>query len=212
LDTVKQLVAANPQSPVAQLHLALALYWSGRNADAVRAFQQVDSRFPDSPSAVDAEDILYASHFPIPGLPYMLAPVDIPSAPTLADQVAKARESSPVAYGVMLWRLNRRVSARRVLDAAAAGAPDDPVVQTLAAVSHFSKKNPTAAFSRLGPLTGRFPKAAVVRLHLGVLLLWQNELGKARTQLRQAVADEPHSIYAEQAKKLLSALVTNGTK
>src|SRR3569833_2767571 len=61
LDTVKQLVAANPRRPVAQLHLALALYWSGRNADAVKAFQQVDSRFPDSPSAVSAEDLLYAN-------------------------------------------------------------------------------------------------------------------------------------------------------
>src|SRR3569623_1589179 len=60
LDTVKQLVAANPRSPVAQLHLALALYWSGRNADAVKAFHQVYSRFPDSPSSVAAENILYA--------------------------------------------------------------------------------------------------------------------------------------------------------
>jgi tetratricopeptide (TPR) repeat protein len=218
LDTVKHLVAANPKSPVAQLHLALALYWSGRNADAVKAFQQVDSRFPDSPSAVDAEDILYANRF-IPGLPYLIVPADLPQAATLAAQLDRAkllaRQQSPrgkLAYGVMLWRLDRRVSARRQLDAAARLAPADPVVLTADAVSQFTKRNPTAAFARLGPLTGRFPKAAVVRFHLGLLLIWEKQVQKGVAQLRLAAADAPGSLYAIQAKKLISALVPNGTK
>jgi predicted Zn-dependent protease len=211
LDAVKHLLALHQSDPVVNLHYAIALYWSGRNADAVKQFEAVDKKFPDSPSSVDAEDILYQSRFPIPGLPYMLAPVTIPRAPTLALQLQKAK-ASPLVYGVMLWRLDRRVSARRALDAAAKASPNDPMVLTLDAVSHYSKANPTAAFSRLGPLTGRFPKAAVVRLHLGELLLWQKEIAKSRVQLRDAVADEPHSVYAEQAKRLLSALATNGTK
>jgi tetratricopeptide (TPR) repeat protein len=210
LDTVKHLVASHPHSPVAELHLALALYWSGRNGDAVKAFQLVDSRFPDSPSAVDAEDILYANRF-VPGLPYMIGNVDLPKAPTLAKQLDEAR-SSPLAYGVMLWRLDRRVSARRALDAAAAAAPDDPLVQTFDAVAHFTKRNPAAAFGRLGPLTGRFPHAGVVRLHLGLLLLWQKEVQKATKQLRLAAAEQPGSLYASEAKKLLSVLVSNGTR
>lgn len=210
LDAVKHLVATHPHSPVAQLHLALALYWSGRNADAVKAFQQVDGRFPDSPSAVDAEDILYANRY-VPGLPYMIGPVELPQAPDLAAQLAAAK-NSPLASGVMLWRLDRRISARRALDRAAAAAPDDPLVLAFDAVSHFTKKDPTPAFARLGPLTSRFPRAAVVRLELGLLLLWRKEVQKGTHQLQLAAAAQPGSVYAVEAKKLLSALVPNGTK
>jgi predicted Zn-dependent protease len=210
LDAMKQLVASHPHSPVAELHLALALYWTGRDADAVKAFQRVDSQFPDSPSAVQAEDILYADRF-VPGLPVMLAPVDLPRAPTLVAQLDRAKRS-PLVYGVMLWRLDRRISARQALDRAAAAAPNDPLVLTLAAVSHFTKKDPAAAFGRLGPLTGRFPRSSVVRLHLGELLLWKKQVQKALVQLRLAAADEPRSVYAKEAKTLLSKLVTNGTK
>src|SRR4051794_21617295 len=48
LDTVQEIVARHPKSAVAQLHYGLALYWSGRSADAVKALQQVDTRFADS--------------------------------------------------------------------------------------------------------------------------------------------------------------------
>jgi hypothetical protein len=62
------------------------------------------------------------------------------------------------------------------------------------------------AFSRLGPLTGVFPRAAVVRFHLGLLLLWSGERKKAVEQLRLAAADQPSSSYAEDARRLLSRL------
>jgi len=215
LDTVQHLAATHPDSAVAQLHLGLAQLWSGRNGDAATTFQAVDTRFPDSPSAVDAEDLLYGSRY-IPGLPYIVLPVSLPSAPSLAQQLAVAKRmhgaKGKLVYGLMLWKLDRRVSARRALDAAARLAPNDPATLTAAAVAHFSKRNPTAAFGRLGPLTGRFPKAAVVRLHLGLLLIWSKEVEKGARQLRLAVDEQPTSVYAEQAKKLLSALVRNGTK
>jgi hypothetical protein len=82
---------------------------------------------------------------------------------------------------------------------------------TAAAVGAFSKARPVLAFSKLGPLTGRFPRSAVIHFHLGVLLLWSQELAKARTQLEQAAADEPGSTYAGESKKLLAALATAGT-
>src|SRR4051812_1947514 len=218
LDTVKELAAAHPDSPIAQLHLGIALLWAGRNADAVRALEDVDTRFPDAPSAVDAEDVLYAGR-DVPGLPFIVVPARLPAAPTLAQQVAiaaraatKPNAQARLVYGVMLWRLHRRVSARRELEAAATLAPPDPAILTAAAVSPFTKRNPVAAFGRLGPLTGRFPGAAVVRLHLGLLLVWTRKVEKGAAQLRLAVRQEPKSVYAEQAKKLLSALVTNGTK
>jgi tetratricopeptide (TPR) repeat protein len=215
LDAVKEIAAHYPDSAVAQLHLGLALLWAGRNADAVKQLEEVDSRFPDSPSSVDAEDVLFAGRY-VPGLPYIVVPVTLPNASTLAQQLARARRlrgaDGKLAYGVMLWRLDRRVSARREFDAAARLAPNDPAILTAAAVSRFTKRNPTAAFARLGPLSGRFPKAAVVRLHLGLLLIWTKQVEKGARQLRLAADEQPGSVYADEAKKLLSALVANGTK
>jgi hypothetical protein len=86
------------------------------------------------------------------------------------------------------------------------------MAQTAAAVGAFTKAQPVLAFSKLGPLTGRFPKAAVVRFHLGVLLLWSGEVAKARKQLTLAVAYGPKTAYGEGAKKLLSAIGATGTK
>jgi tetratricopeptide (TPR) repeat protein len=218
LDTVESIAARNPRSAVAQLHLGLALSWAGRNADAVKTLQRVASRFPDTASAVDAGTLLYSKRF-VPGLPLLVLPVPLPEAPTLAQQVALARSraarggaEAKLAYGAILWRLERSVSARRELAAAARLAPDDPVALTAAAVSRFSKPNATPAFAALGPLTGRFPRAAVVRFHLGLLLIWTRHLGKARTQLRLAIRDSPDSMYARQAEKLLVALTGSGTK
>jgi Flp pilus assembly protein TadD len=162
--------------------------------------------------------VLFAGRY-VPGLPYIALPVGLPHAPTLARQLARAELLSrrggaqgKLVYGLMLWRLDRRVSARRQLDAAAQLAPNDPAILTAAAVSRFTKRNPAAAFARLGPLSGRFPHAAVVRLHLGLLLIWTKQVEKGARQLRLAVDEQPRSVYAEEAKRLLSALVPNGTK
>ncbi len=200
-----------------RLHLALALLWAGRGNDAETTLREVDSRFPDSPSAVDAEDLLYSRD--IPGLPFIIVPATIPSAPTLAKQVELAAraarrpdEQARLAYGLMLWRLDRRVSARRAFQAAARLAPDDPAVLTALAVSTFTKRDPTPAFATLGPLTGRFPQAAVVRFHLGLLLLWTRQVEKARKQLRITIRESPDSIYAKESEKLLAAIPRTGTK
>src|SRR5438105_2547712 len=50
LDDVKKLVAANPQSGLAELHLGLAYYWSGRDADAVTSWRNAARLEPGSPS------------------------------------------------------------------------------------------------------------------------------------------------------------------
>jgi hypothetical protein len=86
------------------------------------------------------------------------------------------------------------------------------MVQTAAAVGAFSKEQPVRAFGRLGPLTGRFPQAAVVRFHLGVVLLWTRKLPKAEEQLRLAVAAAPSSVFAKQAKTLIGLLSRGGTR
>jgi tetratricopeptide (TPR) repeat protein len=200
LDAVKKLVAANPQSGLAELHLGLAYYWSGRDADAVVSWKLAAKLEPDAPSAVTALDFLHPDI--APGLP-----------PIVVDAAAvDPRARTPLLRGVLLWDRERPVSAKREIDAAAALAPNDPAVLAAAAVASFSPSHPLVPFPKLGPLTGRFPQAAVVRLHLGVLLLWTRQVKKGEAQLRLAIAAQPKSAYAKSAAQILGALAGNGSK
>jgi tetratricopeptide (TPR) repeat protein len=186
----------------------------------VTALQKAVKLDPDSMSAVYASDILHPSF--APGLPYIVTdlrpPAGVTSLPAgreldaLARDAARPDANAKILYGIALWHLDRPISAERQFTAAAALAPDDPMAQTAAAVGAFSKARPVLAFSRLGPLTGRFPRAAVVRFHLGVLLLWSGEIPKARKQLRLAVAFGRKTPYGQGATKLLIAVGGTGTK
>jgi hypothetical protein len=91
-------------------------------------------------------------------------------------------------------------------------APQDPVARTAEAVGMYTKAEPVRAFSHLGPLTGVFPRAAVVRFHLGLLLLWSGQRQKAVQQLRLAASEQPGSSYSEDATRLLSRLAGTRSK
>jgi tetratricopeptide (TPR) repeat protein len=104
-------------------------------------------------------------------------------------------------YGVALQRLGRQQSALAVFADYARSNPDDVEAQVAAAVARFDKAKPEAAFSRLGPLARRFPNAATVRFHLGLLLLWSGEVEEARRQLRLAREAEPGSPLAREAAR-----------
>jgi hypothetical protein len=195
----------------------MAYLWSGRVADAARTWHGVDTHFPDSPEAVEAENLLYAND--AKGLPFIVTPVGVPSAPSIGAQLRVAQRAArnggaeaKLRYGLVLWQLWHRVSAERQFAAAAKLAPSDPVMQTVAAVGLFTKRAPVRAFGRLGPLTATFPHAAVVRFHLALLLVWTKHPAKAVRELRLAIADAPQSLYAKEARKLLVALGQHGTK
>jgi predicted Zn-dependent protease len=217
LDTLKTLSARNPDNPVAGYHLGWALYWAGRVGDAAAAWTRVETRFPDSPESVEAENELYSSDQP--GLPDLDLPVTIPSAPTRAAQLrllaAAAAEpdvEAKLRYGMFLWQLWHRVSAERQFAAAARLAPHNPYARTAAAVALFTKRAPVRAFSRLGPLTAVFPHAPVVRFELGLLLIATRQPAKGLKQLRLVQAEAPHSSYAQTVRALLSRLGNSGTK
>jgi Flp pilus assembly protein TadD len=108
-------------------------------------------------------------------------------------------------YGLALQRLGRPLSARRQYEAAARLAPSNPEALVADAVGRFDKADPERAFSRLGPLSRRFPRSASVRFHLGLLLLWLGEVEGAKRQLRMA-AQRRESRLAEEAKRLLVRL------
>lgn len=200
LDTMKKLVASHPGSALAELHLGLAYFWSGRDSDAAASWRRAAKAGPDTPYAVVALDFLH------PGVAPNLPPIVVD-----ATAVPKAARAQLLA-GAAFWNNERPVSAKRALDAAVKLAPHDPAVLSAAAVARFSPAHPLAPFPHLGPLTATYPKAAVVRLHLGVLLLWTRQVKKGSAQLRLAISDEPKSVYAKTAEQILQALSANGTK
>ena len=213
-DRVEQLGALFPRSALVQLHVGLARFWAGTGG-ALVAWREARDVEPDTPYAVRADDLIHLDDF-APGLP-----VFVPSFPfsiegsTPAAQLESLRGQSGLQgrllYGVALQRLGRPLSARRAFADALRLAPNDVDALVADAVGRYDKSNPSAAFSRLGPLTRRFPRAATVRFHLGVLLLWQKDVKEAKRQLRLAQASEPGSPIAREAGRYLAELAKVGT-
>ncbi len=213
LARVAQLAAVHPRSGLVQVNLGLALFWAGRPGGE-QAWRRAAIVQPDSAYAVTAQNLLFPRfnrNLPlfVPAEPAPAALIGKSSPAQLAFLRRKAATGSVAArllYGVALQRLFRPVSARRAFEAAARLAPNDPEAQTAAAVGRFDKAKLAAAFSRLGPLTRRFPHAATVRFHLGLLLLWTGALKEAEKQLLLATTVEPGSPLAAEAARFLATL------
>ena len=219
LATLQRLAQEHPQDSLVLLHLGYANLWAGDTEQATAAWRRAASAQPDTMSAQRADDALHPG-FP-PGEPLFVpsfappARLALLSPPRqfelLARDAAKQDPHAKLLYGVALQRLGRRISARRQYDAAARLEPGDPETQVAAAVGRFDKSKPSAAFSRLGPLTKRYPHAATVRFHLGLMLLWlaraqPGALAEGRRQLRLARKEQPDSPLAREAKRLLAGL------
>jgi Flp pilus assembly protein TadD len=219
LATLERLALERPRDSLVLLHLGFADLWAGRGQEATAAWRKAAGAQPDSSSSQRADDALHPN-FP-PGQPFFVPsfppPVGLAALSPPAQFVALARDAqrpnahAKLLYGLALQRLGRRLSARRQYDAAAKLAPQDPEALVAAAVARFDKSRPAAAFSRLGPLTQRFPKASTVRFHLGLLLLWlaraqPGSVEEGKRQLRLARTQDPRSPLAREAQKLLAGL------
>jgi tetratricopeptide (TPR) repeat protein len=219
LARVRALAASHPGNAAAELHLGVAELWAGRDADAAAAFRATRQRFPDTQSAVDAADFLYPGP---PGVPQFV--------PTFAPRASIGRLSPPqqlaalaraatrpdarakLLYGSALQSLGRTVSAEREFAAAARLAPKDPEARVAAVLGTFDKAHPERVFPRLGPLVRVFPRAATVRFHLGLALIWIGRFAQARQELAEAAREQPRSPLANQAEMLLARLPRGGTK
>ena len=179
---------------------------------AVAAWRAAERAQPDSASAVRAGDVL---HTDMPGG----LPVFVPGfqAPPSLDRLTPRQQldalwrgsrtvRGKLLYGIALQRLGKPLSARRQFDEAAALAPSDAEAQVAAAVARFDKDDPSLAFSRLGPLARRFPRAPTVRFHLGLLLIWIGSVDEGVRQLERARALGPHSRIGREANRFLERL------
>jgi tetratricopeptide (TPR) repeat protein len=222
LDRLERLGALNPSSGMVQLNLGLARLWAARG-DPAEAWRQVLARDADSPYAVTAGDLLHPEY--ARGLPVFVPSFPAPASvrrlpgPRQLDALKDGAQSSfateqgrrwKLLYGVALQRLGHHRSAEAVYAQAARAAPNDPEALTAAAVGRFTKDDPARAFSRLGPLSRRFPQAATVRFHLGLLLLWTGQLDEAKRQLQLARAAQPGSSLAREAQRFLETLANAG--
>ena len=212
LPRLEELGRLHPRSGAVQFHLGLARFWSGDTDGALGAWRATRERAPDTAFAVRATDLLFR-RFP-PGDPTFvpsflgarpLRAHDAPEQFAALERRARRRDAhAKILYGVALQRLDRPVSARREFTAAARLAPGDVDARVADAVGRFDKAHPERAFSRLGPLTRRFPRSASVRFHLGLLLLWIGDVDGAKAQLRQAARLDPP--LSREAKRVLTRL------
>ena len=212
LARLEALALDHPGSGAVHFHLGLARFWSGDTDGAVEAWRAARTRDPDTVFAVRAADLIYR-RFP-PGLPTFVpsfqGPREVRSLGAEKQLGALARNArrrnfrAKILYGVALQRIDRPVSARRQFSAAAKLAPRSADAQVADAVGRFDKEHPERAFSRLGPLARRFPKAATVRFHLGLLLLWLGDVEEAKRQLTRATRLGPP--LSREAKRLLDRL------
>jgi tetratricopeptide (TPR) repeat protein len=210
---LEELAREHPRSGAVSFHLGLARFWEGDREGALAAWRQTRLSDPDSGYAIRASDLLFRN-FP-PGLPTFIPSFSpdsrlsgLPAARQLSVLARRAGAGSvrdKLLYGLALQRLERPVSARRQYAAAARLAPSNPEALVADAVGRFDKASPERAFSRLGPLSRRFPRAATVRFHLGLLLLWLGQVDGAKRQLRM-VAERRGSRLAREATRLLARL------
>ena len=212
-DRIEQLGALYPRSSLVQLHVGLARFWAGTSG-ALTAWREARDVEPDTPYAVRADDLLHPEF--APGLPGFIVGFDYEiEGETPADQLellaADRTLRGRLLYGIALQGLGRPVSARRAFAEARELAPNDVDALVADAVGRYDKGNPSASFSRLGPLSRRFPDAATVRFHLGLLLLWQKNLKEATRQLELAREAEPGGKIAGEAKRFLDAVRNAGT-
>ncbi|HEV8249569.1 MAG TPA: hypothetical protein VGQ15_06315 [Gaiellaceae bacterium] len=198
LERLEQLATERPRNGIVRLNLGFALFWSGRKDDALAAWRQTRLVAPDSLAAVRAGDLLY--------------PQFASGLPTFVPDRPEGAVGRRLLAGVRFQRLGRELSARREYDAALRMAPDDPQTNVAAAVARFDKANPAVAFSRLGPLARRFPRAPTVRFHLGLLLLWMARVDEAKAQLLKARSIAPRDPLGREADRFLDRLesIENG--
>ena len=213
-DRIEQLGALYPRSALVQLHVGLSRFWAGVGG-ALPAWREARDVEPDTPYAVRAGDLIHARDF-APGLPGFIVSFDYRiEGETPAEQLqllaADRTLRGRLLHGIALQGLGRPVSAQRAFADAVEVAPNDVDALVADAVGRYDKANPSAAFSRLGPLSRRFPGAATVRFHLGLLLLWQKDLREATRQLELARKAEPGSKIAAEATRFIDAVRNAGT-
>jgi tetratricopeptide (TPR) repeat protein len=192
---LEQLENRHPTDAAVQINFGRALICAGFLADASQALEAAKHRGRDTPYEIDADQLLHPTFFQNG---YPIFQPSIGTDPLLVQ-------------GAVLQRQGHQHSAERLYAKAARLHPDDPEAQAAAAVGRFDEDNPSASFSRLGPLTKRFPRSQVVRYYLGLLLVWIGERNQAVVEFQKTVDLGPHTQLGRQVQALLRQISESGS-
>ena len=192
---LEPLARANQRDPEVQFNFGTTLFCAGYTGEAEQAFHQAKVAGRDTYYEIQADVILHPQFFSR-GYP-IFEPLG---------------SNTLLAKGVLQQRLGHQHTAERLYQRAARAAPGDAEAQVAAAVGRFDMDDLVASFSRLGPLTRRFPRSQSVRYHLGLLLAWTGQRNQAIAEFRRARALGPGTPLGKHAQTFLSGLVTGGTK
>jgi tetratricopeptide (TPR) repeat protein len=195
LEAIEDLARERPRDPVVQFNLGVARLYAGYRDEAAEAFRAAKKAGRDTFYEIRADVVLHPQYFQ-QGYP--------PFQTTRNDPLLR--------QGIRLQALGRQHSAERVFARAARRRPDDDEAQVAAAVARFDMDDLSASFSRLGPLTRRFPRSQSVRFHLGLLLAWTGQGKAAVDQFRKAEALGPKTVLGREANALLVRLGRRGTR
>jgi predicted Zn-dependent protease len=193
VETMEELGREYPKDPVVQLYRGIALIWAGYPNEAETVLRRTKKVGRDTPWEIQADSVLHPQYL-------VNYPVFRPlTANLLLEQ------------GSRLQQQGRQHSARRVYERAARAAPSNDEAAVAAAVARFDKDNLNASFSRLGPLTRKFPKSQVVRYYLGLLLAWTGQRDPAIAQFEKTLAMGPGTELGRGAAEFLRNVQGGGT-
>jgi predicted Zn-dependent protease len=191
---VEALAAEQPKDPVVQFNYGWALYCGGFDAEAVQALRKAKKDGRDTGYEVVADDILHPQYFQN-GYP----PFEYEGHDRLLIQ------------GQVAQRNYHERTAGRLWARAAKLHPNDADAQVAAAVGRFDKDDLSASFSRLGPLTRRFPRSQVVRFYLGLMLAWTAQRDQALVEFKRTYALGPTTELGQGAKQFIDRVGGGGT-
>lgn len=192
IETMERLGREYPRDPVVQLYRGLALVWAGYPNEAEAVLRRAKRVGRDTPWEVQADSILHPE-FQV-------------GYPTFRPMTPNAL----LEQGAQLQAQGKQHSARRLYERAARQAPDSCEPQVAAAVGRFDKDNLNASFSRLGPLSRRFPTCQSVRYYLGLMLAWTGQRDPAIAQFKRTVALGPETELGQGAAQFLSNVQGGG--
>jgi tetratricopeptide (TPR) repeat protein len=197
IDAMQRIGLQYPKNAQVQLYRGIALIWAGYPSDAQAALERAKKLGRDTIIQVWADNLLHPAYF---------QPTGAPSYPIFQP----TRPNRLLEQGSRLQAQGHQISAERLYQRAARQSPNDDEAQVAAAVGLFDEDNLTPAFSRLGPLTQRFPRSQSVRYYLGLLLAWTGQSDASLKQFKEVVALDPTTGLGKSAGEFVTRATSGG--
>jgi tetratricopeptide (TPR) repeat protein len=195
IDALQRLGLEYEGSAIVQFYRGIALLWAGYPSDAETALESAKQLGRNTLIQGRADNILHPEYY---------QPTSGPSYPVFIPTVGNAL----LRQGSKLQIEGHQISAEHLYQRAALKQPGNVQALVAEAVGLFDEDNLTPTFSRLGPLTQRFPRSQIVRYYLGYLLAWTAQRQEAITQFEKTVELGPNTEFGKAARHFLEGIAS----